>query len=55
MEKVEFVELSSYEMMELYGGKPLFYHLGEAAGFIAGTFISLLAGFKDGITGSEKQ
>ncbi len=55
MEKVEFVELTSYEMMSLNGGKPLFYHLGEIAGFITGTFVSLLAGFKDGLNGAEKQ
>ena len=55
MEKVKFTELTSIEMISIDGGKPLCYHLGEIAGFITGTFVSLLAGFKDGLAGAEKQ
>jgi len=55
MEKNELVALTSIEMISIDGGKPLFYHLGEIAGFITGTFVSLLAGFKDGLNGAEKQ
>jgi hypothetical protein len=54
MKNEEIIELNSSEMISIDGGN-LFHALGEAAGFIVGTFVSLVAGFKDGITGAEKK
>lgn len=55
MEKIELIGLNSYEMMSIDGGRSVSYHLGRITGFVTGTFISLVAGFKDGITGSEHE
>jgi len=55
MKKNELVALTSIEMISIDGGKPLCYHLGETAGFVAGTIVSFFAGFLHGISGEEKQ
>jgi len=53
MEKYSIVELSSEEMISIDGGKTLSYYIGLAIGATAGTFVSLVKGFQDGIDGKH--
>jgi len=49
MESFAVIELKSVEMVAIDGGKPLGYYLGFAAGAIAGTTISFIAGLIGGL------
>jgi hypothetical protein len=53
MEKYGVLELSSNEMISIDGGRTFSYYLGRLIGDIAGTLVSLVKGFQDGVDGQH--
>jgi len=53
MENFGVIELTSNEMISTDGGKTLSYYLGLIIGATAGTIVSLVKGFQDGVDGQH--
>ena len=53
MENFGVIELTSNEMISIDGGKTLSYYLGLIIGATAGTIVSLVKGFQDGVDGQH--
>ncbi|HLN20214.1 MAG TPA: hypothetical protein VK213_03940 [Bacteroidales bacterium] len=54
MRKNLIVELSREEMINIYGGKSVYYWIGYALGAATGTAYSLLCGITNGLEGQHK-
>jgi hypothetical protein len=54
MENYGVIELTPDQLLLIEGGKPISYYIGYGIGFISGTFVSLIAGIKDGLSGEKK-
>jgi hypothetical protein len=51
MENYSVIELTSEEMISIDGGKTFSYYVGLVIGATAGTIVSLVKGFQDGVDG----
>ena len=54
MENFGVIELTSQVMISIEGGKSLSYYLGLIVGATAGTVVSLIKGFQDGLDGHHE-